>query len=501
MQKLLAYLVYVFAVSAMSTQVSVAEIVTIHFEGTVRNINTDLNYPNSDVGFSAGEVVSGTYSFDTNAPNNYTGTDFSEYRIDGPLPQNIGYTSFNIGSQTLTQGFSSYDATVFVDDEGPAWDGLSQSADIVGLGQCCDVGTLSNGLILEHVFLEFYDGVNNPISSEDLNVALSKTSSFDKKRMWMNARNDLGMWVSVEVDIFTTWVTGTEVSEPAASNLVAFDSLITFVDDPSGQLSPELRSGKVFDGYFTFDPSLPNLNPPDVPDAVYSSAGNEKNHMSLNLDGQNFRTDHLSGFEVRIENREPADTGADTYEVEIPTSAIQLANGSRVDRISLRFINLTRKNLTNTELLASTPTDLTTWYRAYLEIYGQHVDGSPFQIKSSLSSLNPGSMTTIPMATEELFPASGALSLMAIQEFPGAQILFDASRPPIEYVTSMLLNERGEGQFYCGVQNLTWLTNQQILVCPEVKYGVSPGLNVFRVYVRFADGSSKYYMTRWNIVD
>ena len=363
MNKRLRYLVYSFILSALATQVSVADIVTIQFEGSVSNINADLNYPNANVGFSVGDVVTGTYSFDTSVPNNYPGVDFSEYRVDGPLPQNIGYTNLSIGSNTLTQGSSSYDATVFVDDEGPSRDGLSLYADVVGLGQCCEVGSLSNGLILEHIFIEFYDGVNNPISSENLKMALSKVPSFDKKTMWINARDDNGMWVNVEVDISVASTNGT-IPTPA-SNLVGFDSLITSVDDPTGQLTPELRSGSEFSGYFTFDPTLENMKPPHMPSGMYHSPGNELNHMSLTLDGQNFKTDHNSDFNVFIENKELTETGADIYEIDIGTGAIQLENGSRVDRINLKFINLTRQKLTSVELLSSTPVDLTTWYRAY----------------------------------------------------------------------------------------------------------------------------------------
>lgn len=492
MHKLIAYIVYGFVFSVMTIQVSVAEIVTIQFKGNV-------DFVNGVSSINSGDQVSGTYSFDTNTQNTSPISEFAEYRVNGPLPYNIGYQSLSIGNVSLTPNQDAWETAVFVADDVPSWDGLSQYMDNVAIIQCCPAGTLSNGLTVDGMSMDFSDSVNNPISSHDLKGALSNLASFSQKTMSLHGMDSSGYWYDIQIKITSVSLDGGNVAAP--SNLVAFDSLITSINDPSGQLSPELRPGVVFDGYFTFDPSLPNMNPPGSQFAMYNSIGNEKNHMTLNLAGQNYKTDHLSDFNIQIENREPSESGPDIYEVDIPTSAIQLANGSRVNQINLRFINLTRQKLTSTELLASTPSDLTTWFRAYLEISGQHMDGSTFQIKSSLSALEPGSMTTTPMATEELFPASGVLSMRSMQEFPGAQILFDANRPLVEYVSNMLLNERGERRLYCSVQGLTWMTNQQNLVCPDVKYEVSPGLNVFRIYVRFADGSSKYYMTRWNVID
>lgn len=474
-------------------QNTVAEIVTIQFSGSIETTSDNSK-------FNLGEPVSGSYSFDTNTPNTSPSPEFGEYRINGPLPSNIGYTNLNIGSQTFTPDPNTMEAIMFVANDVPAWDGLSETFDNIGIGQCCSAGSLSSGLVVNDIFIELYDGVKNPLSSTDLNSALSNLASFDKKTMYINGSDNFGNWYNVMVNLNSISVDGGSVTE-APSNLVAFESLITEINDPYGQLSPMLRPGEVFNGYFTFDVALPNSNPPESNAAMYNSMGNENNHMELNLAGMSYKTDHMSDFNIRIENREPEQSGSDIYEIDIPTSAIQLGNGSKVDQINLKFVNLTRQKLTSTELLSSTPTDLTTWYRAYLVLSGHHGDGSPFEIKSSLSSLKPSSKTTTPMATEELFPASGTLRMSSPNELPNAQILFDATRPPIEYVASMLLNERGETPGLCQPAGIVWMTNQQHLTCPDVKYQLGLGLNVFRVYVRFADGSSKYYMTKWKLTD
>lgn len=479
--------------SMLFIQNSFAELVTIQFSG-----NVESTYGSN--AFNPGDPVSGSYTFDTNTQNISPNPEFGEYRIDGPLPANIGYQNLNISGQTFTPDSNAYETTVFIANDYPAWDGLSESFDHVGIGQCCTTGKLSNGLAVSDIFIDLYDGINNPLNSIDLNSALSNMAAFDKKTMHINGMDDLGSWFNIQVNLSSVSIEGGETVH-APSNLIAFESLITTVNDPYGQLSPMLRPGEVFSGYFTFDVNLPNLNPPGSYAAIYNSIGDELNHMKLNLAGGNYKTDHLSDFNIRIENREPEQSGPDIYEVDIPTSAIQLSNGSKINHINLKFINLTRKKLSSTDLLISTPTDLITWYRAYLVLTGHHSDGSPFEIKSSLSSLKPDSKTTTPMPTEELFPASGILRISSITGMPNAQILFDDNRPPIEYMVSMLLNERGEMRGLCSPAGMTWSTNQQVLECPDVKYQLGLGLNVFRVYVRFADGSSKYYMTKWKLVD
>lgn len=493
MLKRITYFMYGITLCLIFIQNSVAEIVTIQFSG-----NIESTYGNND--FNIGDQVNGSYTFDTNTQNTSPSPDFGEYRINGPLPPNIGYQNLTIGNNTFTPDPNSMEAIMFIANDHPAWDGLSPTFDHIGIAQCCTSGTLSNGLTVSDIFIDLYDGINNPLSSIDLSSALNNLSSFDKKTMHINGMDNFGGWYNLQVNIASLTLDG-GTTNVAPSNLVAFDSLITSIDDPSRQLNTTLRQGETFSGYFTFDAALSNMNPPHMPMAIYNSIGNEKNHMELNLAGMNYKTDHLSDFNILIENREPDQSGPDIYEVDIPTSAIQLENGSKVDQINLKFINLTRQKLTSTELLSSTPTDLTTWYRAYLVLTGHHSDGSQFTIKSSLSSLNPGSKKTTPMATEELFPASGTLRMSSGSEIPNAQILFDASRPPIEYVASMLLNERGEIRSLCHPSGVTWLTNQQYLECPDVKYQLGLGLNIFRVYVRFADGSSKYYMTKWKLVD
>lgn len=207
-----------------------------------------------------------------------------------------------------------------------------------------------------------------------------------------------------------------------------------------------------------------------------------------------------SDFKIEIENNEPnvTLTTPDRFNVSATMlNPVPLMNGSVIEDLRIEFVNPPAQNISSTELLASTPSDLSKWYVSNLYIDGRNPDGSFFKIKSALSDLVQGASSVSPMQTEELFPASGITQMH--HNFDGI-ILFDSNRAPITHVYSKLVNARGYLHNRCNFDGPTMM-NQQRVICHNISYDLVPGMNVIRIAVHFADGTKKYYLNRWNVIE
>ena len=468
-----------------------AKTVTITFKGTVDSVNGTSVY-------SPGQVVEGTYSFDDSIPNSSPVPDHGEYRVMGPLPPETGFTSLKIGIDTFTPNVNTEEATVFVGNDIPDWNGVYPTIDDVGLTVCCQAGSLSNGLNVDHMYVAFNDGPNNPLSSNDLAPALSALSSFDTKTMGIFGSDNFGGWYDIQVKIDTVSVSGASAGPTGPGNLVAFDSVITDFSGSPGPLFEFLQQGESISGNFTFDPTLQDrLSNPDI--GLYETTGDSKNHVKLNIAGETFTSDNGYHFKIEIRDYPPEVAGPDTYILRINriASVAPLANGLTINEVEIEFVNFPAQNLSNTDLLSSTPSDLSVWYISNLIISGRHSDGISFSLRAALSDLAQGQESVAPMATEELFPASGTTQMG--QRFDAMAIL-NESRAPITKLYAKMHNGRGQYNENCGFDTFT-ITNQQRILCYMVSDSLIPGMNVLRISVHFADGTKKYYLNRWNVIE
>lgn len=390
----------------------------------------------------------------------------------------------------------SSDATVFIANGLDFGDG--KKIDDVNFDQCCQAGSFSNGDNVDNMHIIFNDDINNPISSNDLSAAFSNLSAFNIKDMGINGSTLNGDYYHLQINIQSVTVDGASGATNGPKNLVAFDSVVTRIDDPSGQMMSTVHEGESITGNFTFDPNLMPMNPPNPEFAFYQAPGDDKNNISINFAGQTIVTNLDSDFKVEVHNREAGSSGADRYVVSAAIfNPIPLMNGGMVEDLRVEFINPPAQNLSSTDLLSSTPSNLTQWYVANLYINGRNPDGSFFKVKAALSDLLQGANSVVPMETEDLFPASGTLQLQ--QHFDAVSIL-DMNRAPIVNVFSKVVNGQGYNHNRCGFDNFT-MTGQQRVICHGISSELVPGINLLRIAVHFADGSKKYYLTRWNVLD
>lgn len=475
--------------SLFSFQTAFAKTITVHFNGNV-------SYVNGTSGYSAGDAVEGTFVLDDSTPNSSPYPEHAEYRMLSPLSAQKGFTSLKVGNETFFPDPIGSDATVFVaNDIYPGPNGL---IDDVSFDLCCQAGTFTNGDTVNNMHIIFNDDSNNPLSSNDLSAAMANLSNFKNIDMGINGSSFTAGYYDIQIKINTISVDGASSAANGPKNLVAFDSVVTRIDDPSGQTASLVREGDSITGNFTFDPNLVAMNPPNPEFAYYQAPGDDKNNISINFAGQTIVTNLNSDFKIEIHNYEPEIAGADRFFVSATLfNPIPLMNGSVIEDLRVEFINPPAQNLTSTDLLSSTPSDLSKWYVANLIINGRNPDGSFFNIKAALSDLVQGASSVTPMKTEDLFPASGTTQMH--QQFE-AMIIFDSIRAPITRVYSKLMNARGYTHNRCGFDGFT-MTNQQRVLCYGISNDLTPGMNVLRIAVHFADGSKKYYLNRWNVID
>lgn len=472
-----------------SSQSAFAKDITVQFNGTVTTVNGTSVY-------SPGQAVEGTFVVDDGTPNSSPYPEHAEYRIEPPLNAQKGFTSLKVGSEIFSPNLDGSSATVFIaNDIYPGPNGL---IDDVSFDLCCQAGSFSNGDHVSNVHIILNDDSNNPLSSNDLSAAMASLSNFKNIDMGINGSSFTAGYYDIQIKINTISVEGTSSSPPGPKNLVAFDSVVTRIDDSTGLVSSLVREGDSITGNFTFNPELMAMNPPNPEFAFYQAPGDNENNISINFAGQTIVTNLNSDFKIEINNNEPEVAGADQYVVSATMfNPIPLMNGSVIEDLRVEFINPPAQNLSSTDLLSSTPSDLSKWYVANLIIKGRNPNGSFFTIRSALSDLVQGAMNVTPMATGELFPASGTTQMH--QQFE-AMVIFDSIRAPITRVYSKLMNARGYTHNRCGFDGFT-ITNQQRVLCYGISNDLTPGMNVLRIAVHFADGSKKYYLNRWNVID
>lgn len=472
-----------------TSQVVLAKTITVQFNGTVATVYGTSVY-------SPGAPVEGTFTFDDSTPNNSPYPSHAEYRMSSPLNAQLGFTSLKVGGEIFHPNLDGSDATVFIAND--IENGPNSTNDDVSFDQCCQTGSFSNGDHVDNMHIIFNDDSNNPLSSNDLTAAFSNLSVFNIKDMGINGSSSTAGYFNIQIKIQSVTVNGASSATNGPKNLVAFDSVVTRLDDPSGQIMSMIHEGESISGNFTFDPNLIAMNPPNPEFSFYQAPGDDKNNISINFAGQNIITHLDSDFKVEVHNSEAETSGADRYIVSAAIfNPIPLMNGALIQDLRIEFVNPPAQNLSSTDLLSSTPSALSQWYVANLFIDGRNADGSFFKVQAALSDLLQGASSVIPMETEDLFPASGSLQLQ--QPFDAVAI-FDLNRAPIINVFSKVMNARGYTHNRCGSDNFT-MTGQQRIVCHGISSELVPGINVLRIAVHFADGSKKYYLNRWNVID
>lgn len=481
---------WIFLFSLFLSQAVFAKNITVQFSGTVTEANGTSSY-------SAGQAVEGTFVIDDGTPNSSSYSMHAEYRIDEPLNAQQGFTSLKVGSEVFYPNLFNNSAIVFVAND--IENGPNLTADDVSFDMCCQAGAFSNGDHVSDMHIIFRDSVNNPLSSNDLTDAIANLSAFEIKDMGVSVSNAGGSYY-IQIKIETISSDASPSAGVGPKNLVAFDSVVTRIDDSTGQVSSFVREGDSITGNFTFDPDLVAMNPSNPEFSFYQAPGDDKNNISINFAGQSIVSNLNSDFKIEIENHEPSTnlTTGDRFNVSATMlNPISLMNGSVIEDLRIEFINPPAQNLSNTELLSSTPSDLSQWYVANLYINGRNPDGSFFNIKSALSDLVQGAAEVTPMQTEDLFPASGTTQM---GEHFNAIAVLDINRAPIIQVYSKLMNARGYSHNRCGYDGYT-MTNQQRIICHGISYELVPGINVLRIAVHFADGTKKYYLNRWKVIE
>jgi len=472
-----------------SSQSAFAKDITVQFNGTVTMVNGTSDY-------SPGQAVEGTFVVDDGTPNSSPYPDHAEYRIEPPLNAQKGFTSLKVGSEVFYPNLDGNNATVFVANDieyGPG-----STIDDVSFDTCCQAGAFSNGDHVSNMHIIFNDGSNNPLSSNDLSEAMANLSTFENMDMGINGSSYTAGYYDIQIKIESISSNASSSAGNGPKNLVAFDSLVTRIDDTTGQASSLVREGDSITGNFIFNPALIAMNPPNPEFSFYQAPGDEQNNISINFSGETISTNLNSDFKVEIRNYEPEIAGADQYIVSASLfNPIPLMNGSVIEDLRIEFINPPAQNLSSTDLLSSTPSDLSKWYVANLIIKGRNPDGSFFTIRSALSDLVQGARSVSPMVTEELFPASGTTQMH--QQFD-AMVILDSIRAPITRVYSKLMNARGYIHNRCDFDGFT-MTNQQRVLCYGISNDLTPGMNVLRIAIHFADGSKKYYLNRWNVTE
>lgn len=135
------------------------EVVTVNFTGVVGPfVRDDLNiFP----GVSVGDPVSGTYSYDTNAPDVNPDPQLGSYPGAGTLTVEIGSFTFqSVTGQSLTQNDQPFDRFVVLDNNfTPSFPGTTSGRDLR---------------------VEFFDNEGGALSSDALPTGVPDLSEFEQ---------------------------------------------------------------------------------------------------------------------------------------------------------------------------------------------------------------------------------------------------------------------------------------------------------------------------------
>ena len=92
-------LLIITSIIAFSSSIASAEIITINFRGTVSTVSGSTSIAN------IGNIVEGSYSYDDAVPNTSTDpSNYAEYKLPSPVPDNLGFTYEQIIGRCLRFG-------------------------------------------------------------------------------------------------------------------------------------------------------------------------------------------------------------------------------------------------------------------------------------------------------------------------------------------------------------------------------------------------------------
>lgn len=466
--------------------------VTIEFTATVDWVDDYGNALNGEV--IAGQTITGSYSFDTSLPDSDSYPDSAIYTYPAPIPSGIGF-NLNVGNLTFAQSSStSSDFNIHVyNTEG--------GGDSFGAVTCCgNAGKLSNGTIVNDIYLDLYSAGIDVISTTSLDDAVSVVDKFLYRMFGIYGTDNNGNWYSINAQITSIAEQGTVSSCDTPKKSDGKFGFKARVDNVyTNSTKPALfKFGDILSGNYNFDPNLVDLDPSSERAFYESNPNNTLGNIEINIAGSTVSSDPNANFiNIMMTNFESGQ-GYDQFDIMSSNSSIQLPDGSVINDIGIGLFDQTGSAINSTSLSEGIPTSISGWQHSNMFIYGTYPDGSYFYVNATIEEINNGEKpVTQPTSAAQVSPASGPV--VAYQNFD-VGIVVDAGYQPINFIDATMTNKYGETRYMICNPGATGIDSRQTVICPDVSSSFVPGTNTLTAVIHFIDGSQISTTTDWEVV-
>ena len=492
LNRLLSILTALFFLTVCTTVQ--ARPVTIEFTATIDYVDDYDNVFNGSL--ISGQTITGKYSFDTNLVDNDTFPESAYYTYQPPVPTGVGF-ELNVGGSTFTQSQNTYSfLNMHVYNATNGGDSFSVS-------HCCggEVGTLSNGAIVNDIYMDFYSAGTDAINTTLLDDVVGAISNFQYKQISINGSSPYGGWYYIGAKITSV----KEINSTAScSEPVIIDGTLGFkarvidiYEDNPTQASP-YKVGETITGAYNFDPNLADSDPSPEFGSYQHVPGDPQGSLSLEVSGSVVSSDPLSTWINIFINDSVETIGSDHFHIMSRSSNIQLPDGSVIYDVGLDLYDPNGSALSSASMPDGIPASMNGFQYRDLFIYGMKPDGSYFHINAVLESITNSTATTDkPASALQVSPGTGPVVMS--QNFD-VGIVVDAGYSPVTFIDANLTDMYG-GTFYINCNTGPASPDgRQTIICPDITRYVSPGSNTLSVTVNFIDGVPISENITWDVV-
>ena len=463
--------IFLTGLALVSTSVN-AEMMTIKVSASVTYVDDIGNALDNQM--YVGDVITGTYTFDTLTVDSEPAPDSGKYEF----APGVAGMSFVVNNLTMTSNQNAATGAYSIEIFNHLGSDGYHVRSFVNL-------PLTSGASLQEISINFFDPTGTALNSDLLLNAAPDLARYEYSDINGYGRSADGLnFFNFQAKVNTVTVEG---GTPEGTYQIS--AIVRDVYDPYNLLQGRVTVGDSVDGSYAIDLHAIDSDPA-VNSSLYISPADPQYGFDVTINGQNFKSDSpISGPEVRIYNET-----SDNYQCNASEGS---ATGLDVnlDAMAVYLYDPTG------QALSSSAQPVESFDLSAFEIKDMIISGNRgytrfFHITAELVSLYTGTEpgAVVSPATESQF--------VPYQRFDMAIIL-----PP--QITSMPLSVRGNinglsEPYFSGSLCDPWkttITSQRIYLCHDSSQMLRPGLNRVDLFIDMDDGTTIHTQADWKLIE
>jgi len=455
---------------AFCANVAMAEIVTVDISATVTNVNDPDNAMSGQM--QPGDVVSGTYTYDTSL------ADMDPSPHSGIYDHTAGAGGFTLNARELN--LETNNTGMPGDYEVHIHNDISDMYHVKSNRN----KPLPNGALIQHMSMDLYDRTSTLLSSDALLLSPPNVATFDdQKNHFIQGHgmsvNGVGFYFGMEVNSLTLPDScGSAGSAPSGTyELVA---VVRDVYDPGNSLQGQVVSGMEISGSYAIDLNAVDQNPNanyghyDIP--ASSEYGFQLQLGSIGISSS--ASPDTYPREVMIQNNT-----WDSYGV---TGGRGVATGVdiNVDFIDMFLDDPSGLALNSDALIADAPNLAAfTGYRDLIIGGYSPSTGQYFHIVAEVHSIKTSETPAVILS-----PADGSAFIMG--QYADMALILPSQWQSDAWAVSGTLNGMPIDHFFARcMPGSIMMSGQDTLLCPDIKSILQPGTNNLQIDIMNRDGT------------